>query len=122
MRRILIVDDEHIVAETLRLIFEKNGFRTCKAHSAVEAMERAVTFAPDLLLCDLNMPGKDGAALITELVEVYPVCRVLVLTGTASGGSKVMELSGALHREVAVVFKPCPPRELLRMAEAMLAA
>ncbi len=121
MYRILIVDDEHVVAETLRMVFEKNGFTTCTAYSADEAMDRASSFAPDLLLCDLNMPEKDGVALITEMDGVYPSCRILVLSGATAAGGCVSELSGKLRRRLSVLSKPCPPKELLRVAGSLLA-
>ena len=121
MYRILIVDDEHIVAETLSIIFRQHGFSTCTAYSTDEAMARANAFSPDLLLCDLNMPEKDGTALITELDGVCPECRVLVLTGSITGASRVWALAKSLRKQMSVLAKPCPPSEVLAMAGSLLA-
>jgi len=122
MYRILIVDDEHIVAETLSMIFAQQGFSTCTAYSTDEALERASAFTPDLLLCDLNMPEKDGTALISAMDGVYPRCRVLVLTGSATGVSRVGALSSRLRKQLSILSKPCPPSEVLAVAGALLAA
>ena len=122
MYRILIVDDEHVVAETLSIIFEQQGFRTCTAYSADEALERASDFAPDLMLCDLNMPEKDGTALIAAMDGVYPSCRILVLTGSSTGVSRVLALGEKLRRWMPILAKPCSPSEVLAVAGALLVA
>lgn len=122
MYRILIVDDEQIVADTLSLIFKQHGFSTCTAYSADEAIVQANAFPPDLLLCDLNMPEKDGTALIAELGDAYPSCRVLVLTGSVTGASRVWALGNRLRKELSILSKPCPPSEVLAVAGSLLAA
>ena len=121
MYRILIVDDEQMVAETLSTIFRQHGFSTCTAYSADEAMAQVNAFSPDLLLCDLNMPEKDGTALITELDGAFPSCRVLVLTGSTTGPSRVWALAKSLHRQLSILPKPCPPSEVLALAGSLLA-
>ncbi len=60
MQRVLIVDDDRLVADTLTLIFEKNGFKAKAAYSADEALILSREFAPDLLLCDVTMPARDS--------------------------------------------------------------
>ena len=91
MRRILIVDDEHVVADTLKLIFSKRGFAARAVYSAGEAMEAAGEFDPELLLCDLDMPGKDGLELISEMDARKPACKILVLTGAYASMQRVAE-------------------------------
>jgi DNA-binding response OmpR family regulator len=60
MQRILVVDDEHLVADTLGLIFRKHGFEAEVVYTAQDALASARTFSPDLLLCDINMPCRNG--------------------------------------------------------------
>ena len=91
MRRILIVDDEHVIADTLMAIFGKGGFDARVAYSTDDALLRAREFAPDLLLCDINMPGRDGLELIEELLREQPDCRVMVLTGSVVSMRRVRE-------------------------------
>jgi CheY-like chemotaxis protein len=121
MRRILIVDDERLVADTLALVFQKGGFQTKAAYSVDEAMEDAREFAPDLLLCDITMPGKDGLALVQEITQALPGCRIMVLTGFYSNLRAVYEKIEKLARPVSVHTKPCQPDELLRQASVLLA-
>ena len=121
MRRILVVDDEHLVADTLKLIFGLRGF-TCKvAYSTDEALACAQDFRPDLLLCDISMPHRDGMELMREFNQTLPSCRVLVLTGYSYNLERVQEESRNMAQPVAVFCKPCQPADLLREAGAMLA-
>jgi DNA-binding response OmpR family regulator len=122
MQRVLIVDDEHLVADTLTLIFSKCGFDAKAAYSADEAIECAREFSPDLLLCDISMPGKDGVELVRQINEEQPACRILVLTGFYSNLNRVLAESEKLQRPLALMTKPCQPDELLREASALLAS
>ena len=81
MQRVLVVDDERLVADTLTLVLGKGGFEAKAAYSANDALDRARKFRPDLLLCDITMPGKDGIALVNEIKRELPDCRFLMLTG-----------------------------------------
>jgi DNA-binding response OmpR family regulator len=60
MQRILVVDDERLIADTLGLIFNKHGFDAKIAYTVDGALSCARTFDPELLLCDISMPGRDG--------------------------------------------------------------
>lgn len=123
MQRILIVDDEHVVADTLSLIFEKHGFQTRAVYSTDEALDCARSFAPDLLLCDINMPEKDGLELISSMEREQPACRVLVLTGAYSSLKRIRQCLSSNRRQFSVLTKPCAPSEVLRTAgEVLLSA
>lgn len=121
MPRVLVVDDDHLVADTLALIFAKSGFDSRATYSADQALECARTFSPDLLLCDVTMPGRDGLALVSDISEEFPACRIIVLTAFYSNLKSVREQASKLSRPVGILTKPCQPTELLREAAAMLA-
>jgi CheY-like chemotaxis protein len=121
MQRILVVDDDRLVADTLTLIFAKSGFDARSAYSADEALECARIFNPDLLLCDISMPGRDGLALVCDITRELPSCRIIVLTGFYSNLKGVREQSDKLARPVSILTKPCQPSELLREAATVLA-
>ena len=120
MRRVLIVDDEPVVADTLRLIFQKNGFEAQSVYSVDAAMQCAATFAPELMLCDISMPEKDGVELISEMDRGYPACRILVLTGAYSSMGRVRDFAMTLKRKLPILAKPCAPAEVLREAGNLL--
>ena len=121
MQRVLVVDDEHLVADTLKMIFDLRGFDCMAAYSTDEALACAQEFCPDLLLCDITMPDRDGLELMQELSESHPGCRILVLTGYSHNLQRVLEESSSMAQAVGVLCKPCPPTYLLREAGAMLA-
>jgi CheY-like chemotaxis protein len=121
MQRVLIVDDDRLVADTLALIFAKSGFESIASYSTDEALECARQFHPDLLLCDITMPGRDGLDLVREITRELPSCRIIVLTGFYSNLAGVREQSTQLNRPLGILTKPCQPTDLLREATAILA-
>jgi CheY-like chemotaxis protein len=122
MQRVLVVDDDRLVADTLSLIFEKSGFEARAAYSADEALECARDFIPHLMLCDVTMPARDGLSLVLDITRELPACRIIVLTGFYSNLKSVREHARKLPRPVGILTKPCQPTELLRQAEALLAS
>ena len=118
--RILVVDDEPLVAHTLGLIFGRQGFDVTAVHSVAEALRSAAALPPDLLLTDIDMPGRDGVALMTEFSQLYPTCPILVLTGFYAALARVQDCAETLAQPVSIVTKPCQPTDLLRTAGRML--
>jgi CheY-like chemotaxis protein len=121
-RRILVVDDDHLVADTLALIFQKNGFEALATYSGEGALECLPGFSPDLLLCDITMPGMDGLKLVQQVSRQLPSCRIIVLTGFYSNVEPVRHQSQKLSHPVGIFMKPCQPTELLRQAKSLLAS
>ena len=80
--RILIADDHAIVREGLRwLITTEPGMELVgEAADGIEAVEKARSLHPDVILLDLVMPRQDGIAAISEIVRANPRARILVLT------------------------------------------
>lgn len=117
---ILIVDDDPLVAQTLSLIFLRHGFEAVTASNADEAMIAARKTRPDLVLCDIDMPGRDGISLMKDLTRELPDCPILVLTGFYSGLNRIREYTSKMRQQVSVVTKPCQPAELLRQAWELL--
>ncbi len=120
--RVLIVDDDRLVADTLALIFGKSGFDVRAAYSADEALACSREFLPHLMLCDITMPDRDGLGLVLDITRELPACRIIVLTGFYSNLLSVREESSKLPRPVGILTKPCQPAELLRHAAQMLAS
>lgn len=120
MHRVLVVDDEYLVADTLALVFGRHGFETRVTYSAKAALECARHFSPDLLLCDITMPERNGLELMEDFHREMPDCNVLVLTGYYSNIARVREQATRLSRPAHVLTKPCDPAELLRQADDLL--
>ena len=80
--RVLIVDDHHVVREGLRRMLEmENGIQVIgEARSGEEAIAKAVSLSPDVIVMDLKMPGMDGITATREIKERLPDVGILVLT------------------------------------------
>ena len=81
--KILIVDDEPTITDTLCTIFEHCGYDCTKAYDAERALELALETLPDLLLTDVMLPGMNGVQLAITLRERIPECKTLLLSGQA---------------------------------------
>ena len=80
--KVLLVDDHHVVREGLRRILEMDDAIDVigEARSGEEAVAKAVTLSPDVIVMDLKMPGMDGIAATREIKGKLPDVNVLVLT------------------------------------------
>jgi signal transduction histidine kinase len=67
MRTILVVDDDTSVLQTYALALTQQGYDVLTAPSGAEALDCARRHLPDLVLCDINMPGMDGRAVLQEM-------------------------------------------------------
>ena len=85
MHTILVVDDDADIRNTLRLALSRAGYRPLMAESGQEAIDLMKqedhASAVAALLCDLEMPGMDGAAVIAHFHTQYPMIPILVLSG-----------------------------------------
>lgn len=80
----MIVDDEPNILDGLYEFFVKADFKDLeiiKVHSADHAIDWLNTVKIDIVLSDICMPGMDGMALIQEIVDRWPRCKVILLTG-----------------------------------------
>ncbi len=122
MQRVLVVDDERLTADTLGIIFRKKGFETCVAYSVDAALDYVVDFRPDLIVCDITMPDRDGLELMVEVARRELNCSILVLTGYLTNLSPVHEQIRRMTQRTHVLTKPCPPEDLLREARTIMTA
>jgi DNA-binding response OmpR family regulator len=80
--RILVVDDDPVVREVLRLSLEEQGLVVLDAPDAEQALQRIHRDRPDLVLLDLNLPDRDGLAVLQEL-RLESSVPVIVVTARA---------------------------------------
>jgi CheY-like chemotaxis protein len=110
--RVLVVDDEQSVADTLALILNRSGHEAVAAYGAVEAVETAQQFRPHALVADVMMPGMSGIELARYFVENFAGCRVLLMSGMESAMEAAEKYLGDGHA-VPVVSKPVLPQTIL---------
>jgi DNA-binding response OmpR family regulator len=105
--RILLVDDELELVETLSERLSLRGFDTEWATSGADALERAAASPFDLAVLDLKMPGIGGIELKKKLMEKYPGMKFIFLTGYGSESEfntviKDLGLDGYLVKPVEI--------------------
>jgi DNA-binding response OmpR family regulator len=79
-KRILLADDDPGVRETLGRVLESERYAVTFAKTGHEAAAKFVSDPPDLVLLDLNMPGKDGWAAFRLMNAAHPLLPVIVIT------------------------------------------
>ena len=110
---VFIVDDEQIIAETLTLILQRNGFTARFFTDPLEALAAARSETPDLILSDVMMPELSGVDLAIAIERDCPDCKIMLFSGHAE---TVDLLSKARERgyDFNLLAKPLHPAELLR--------
>jgi len=107
--RILIVDDELVVRDSLGKWFTSEGYAAHPVASAREALEAIQQKDFDLALIDIKMPGMDGMELQARLKEADPELTVIIMTGYASVETAVQALKRGAYDYIT---KPVDPDEL----------
>ncbi|MCE5334689.1 MAG: sigma-54 dependent transcriptional regulator [Desulfobacteraceae bacterium] len=80
-QKILIVDDEVSILQSLNGILADEGYGVTLAGSGEEALEKIARDQPDLMLLDVWMPGADGLSVLSEVKLRYPVIPVIIISG-----------------------------------------
>ncbi len=80
-QKILIVDDEISILQSLGGLLEDEGYEVIQACCGEEALDRARKDPPDLVLLDIWMPGTDGMAVLDEVKKLYPLLPVIIISG-----------------------------------------
>lgn len=110
--RILIVDDEHAVADTLVMILKSKGHEATAAYTGAAALEKIESFRPDCAISDVIMPDLSGTEICASIEQKLPHCRILLLSGRGST-SELIEAAKTRGRSWELLAKPIDPRELL---------
>ena len=112
LRRVLILDDEQIIANTLALILNRSGFEARAVYNGEAAIEAARELSPDVLISDVIMQGMTGIDAAIRISEIVPHCRVILFSGQAAT-SDLLERAQANGHRFELLVKPVHPRALL---------
>jgi CheY-like chemotaxis protein len=116
--RILVADDEKIIADTLKLILAQAGYDVTIVYDGIAAVETARELCPDLFLSDVYMPRLSGIDAAIEICSTLPHCKVLLFSGQANLRELRREMGTKCHR-FEVCSKPIHPTELLSRLEEL---
>jgi len=107
------VDDERVIADTLSLILEQNGFEASAVYCGVSAIEEARSWEPDLIISDVIMPDINGIEAAIRIREFLPSCRIILFSGQAETAD-LLETARAQGHEFEILAKPLHPDDLLQ--------
>ena len=110
--KVLIADDERVIADTLAMILNQSGFRARVAYTGEQAVELAAEFAPDMLISDVIMAGLNGIDAAIRIRQILPNIKILLFSGQAATAD-LLEKARAKGYEFEILAKPVHPQDLL---------
>ncbi len=111
-RRVLVVDDEQVIADTLSIILNKAGFEASPVYTGTAAVESARNIQPDLIISDVIMPDMNGIEAAIQIRSFLPSCKILLFSGQAATAD-LLESARAKGHEFEILAKPVHPQDLL---------
>jgi CheY-like chemotaxis protein len=110
--KVLVVDDEELITETLREILRRAGFDVQIASDGWAALELVPTFRPHYLLTDVLMPRMNGVELAIAVRKIFPDTRIILFSGQA-GISEILLNGQRQGYQFELLPKPMHPLKLI---------
>lgn len=119
-QKVLVADDERMIADPLAMILNRNGFEARAVHSGKKALELAQSFEPDMLISDVMMEDVNGIDVAIGILALLPKIKILLFSGPLPQPpfcSKRRELRATNSKYFA---KPIHPQDLLNRVRARI--
>lgn len=116
-RRIIVIDDELLIAETVAEILNQEGFDATAASNGASAIELAKRWSPDIVLSDVIMPGLNGIETGIKIREIVPDCKIILFSGQAATVD-LLEKARESGNYFEILAKPIKPEELVSVIRA----
>ena len=110
--KVLVVDDERVIADTLSIILGQAGFDASAVYSGPAAVEKAESFRPYLVISDVIMGDMNGIEAAIQIRRILPGCKILLFSGQAATAD-LLETARAQGHEFEILAKPVHPQDLL---------
>jgi len=91
--RVLVIEDNHDAAESLRQVLELLGCTVIVSHSGLDGLQAAERFEPDVVVCDIGLPGMDGIGVARALRENSHTSSVTLIALTGYGHQELRDLA-----------------------------
>ena len=115
-RTILVVDDFDDTRLLLRTWLERRGFRVVEAENGIQAIDRAETESPDLIIMDMQMPQLDGLSATRRIRKLESMNSVPIVAVSAYGADQFREqaLAAGCNEYVSTPFEPATLEGIIR--------
>jgi CheY-like chemotaxis protein len=110
--KVLVVDDERVIADTLAMILNQSGFEARAVYSGEKALETVSVFQPDMLISDVIMADLNGIDTAIRMRALLPAIKILLFSGQAATAD-LLEKARAQGYEFEILAKPVHPQDLL---------
>ena len=111
-RRVIVADDEELIANTLAIILNKAGLETRAVFSGEQVLGLLNSFPPDMLITDVVMPGMTGIEVAIAVRHRLPECKILLFSGQAVTAD-LLDQARTYGHEFEIIAKPIHPSDLL---------
>jgi CheY-like chemotaxis protein len=113
VRRVLVVDDEKLIADSVATILNRSGFAAVATYSGSQALESIQERCPDIIVSDVVMPDFNGIQLAKEVRSICPSARIVLFSGNVDTASLLDDASVEGYF-FEILAKPIHPIELLK--------
>ena len=110
--KVLVADDERVIADTLAMILNQSGFEARAVYSSEKALEVVPEFKPNMLISDVIMGELNGIDAAIQIRQLLPTIKVLLFSGQAATAD-LLEKARAQGYEFEILAKPVHPQDLL---------
>src|SRR5689334_18673810 len=114
IKRIIVVDDEMLIAESLVEILRLEGFQAIAVSDGSAAIKWAEFLEPEAVICDIAMPGTDGFEVARQIRRLLPTCRIILFSGHAGVQRRLAEVR-IENRDFEFLAKPVRPEIIIKM-------
>jgi CheY-like chemotaxis protein len=101
-----------VIADTLAIILNQNGFEASAVYTGTAAVDRARAGRLDLVISDVIMPDMNGIEAAIQIRQILPSCKILLFSGQAATAD-LLEKARAQGHEFEILAKPVHPQDLL---------
>ena len=120
MKKILVIDDDALVRDTILRILERKGYSVVVAADGIRGLRLFHAEQPDLVITDIIMPEKEGLQTIREIRGEQPDVKIIAISGGARiGNMDFLRMAGELGAS-EIIPKPFDPAELLNLVSRTL--
>jgi CheY-like chemotaxis protein len=116
--KIIVVDDEPIIADTLVDILKGEGYHALAVSDGASAIQWAKLLLPDVMVTDVIMPGMDGIEMAKAILKTLPQCRIILFSGQTASGD-LLEKAQSEGYSFEVLAKPINPEILLEKIKTL---
>jgi DNA-binding NtrC family response regulator len=95
--RVLIVDDEEVIAATLKEFLQGEGFEVATARDLPSALAQVEVLEPEIVLCDVQLPGADGITVLNRILQIRPETLFIMITAYATVENAVAAFQRGAH-------------------------